>query len=209
MANRPVSAVRSATRILRAFSIAEPELGVTELARRLGLSKGGVHHLLATLVEERMVERDPHSRRYRLSIRMFELGTRVAISGQLHRAATLPLDQLRFATSATVQIGILDGAEVVYIERRESQVTLSVFEALGHRNVAHATSTGKVLLAFLAPDEMMARITSRPLIALTPSTITQLAVLLDQLREARRRGYAEQINESSMKIGRASCRERV
>jgi IclR family transcriptional regulator, KDG regulon repressor len=200
MANKPVSAVRSATRILRAFSIAEPELGVTELARRLGLSKAGVHHLLATLVEERMIERDPVSRRYRLSIKMFELGTRVAISGQLHRAATVPLDHLHFTTSATVQVGILDDAEVVYIERRESQATLRTFEAVGHRNVAHATSTGKVLLAFLPPDEMMARIANRPLVPLTPHTITQLPALLDQLRDVRRRGYAEQLNESSIGV---------
>jgi IclR family KDG regulon transcriptional repressor len=197
---KPVSAVRSATRILKAFSIAEPELGVTDLARRLGLSKAGVHHLLATLVEEQMVERDPVSRRYRLSIKMFELGTRVAISGQLHEAATVPLDHLHFATAHTVQIGILDGAEVVYVERRESQATLRTFGAVGHRNVAHATSTGKVLLAFLPQDELFARVASRPLVALTAHTITRLPVLLDQLREARRRGYAEQVEESSIGV---------
>ena len=200
MPNRPVSAVRNAIRILRAFSMAEPELGVTELARRLNLSKAGVHHLLATLLAERMIERDPVSRRYRLSIKMFELGTRVAISGQLHLAATLPLDHLHFTTSATVQIGILDDAEVVYVERRESQVTLRTFEARGHRNVAHATSTGKVLLAFLPPDELLTLMASRPLVALTPHTVTKLPVLLDQLREVRRRGYAEQINESSIGV---------
>jgi IclR family KDG regulon transcriptional repressor len=197
---KPVSAVRSAVRILKAFSIAEPELGVTELARRLGLSKAGVHHLLATLVEEGMVERDPLSRRYRLSIKMFELGTRVAISGQLHEAATLPLDHLHFGTGATVQVGILDGVEVVYVERREGQATLRTFGTVGHRNVAHATSTGKVLLAFLAQDELLARFADRPLVALTPHTITRLPVLVDQLREARRRGYAEQIEESSIGV---------
>lgn len=197
---KPVSAVRSATRILKAFSIAEPELGVTDLARRLGLSKAGVHHLLTTLVEEQMVERDPLSRRYRLSIKMFELGTRVAISGQLHEAATVPLDHLHFATANTVQIGILDGAEVVYMERRESQATLRTFGTVGHRNVAHATSTGKVLLAFLPQDELFARVARRPLTALTAHTITRLPVLLDQLREARRRGYAEQIEESSIGV---------
>jgi Mn-dependent DtxR family transcriptional regulator len=80
MANRPVSAVRSATRILRAFSIAEPELGVAELARRLGVSKAGVHHLLATLVDERMIERDPVSRR-----RERAGGSRAAPTGEARR----------------------------------------------------------------------------------------------------------------------------
>jgi IclR family transcriptional regulator, KDG regulon repressor len=203
MANgrKPVSSVRNAARILRAFSAAEPELGVSELARRLHLSKSGVSRLLATLAGERLVEQDPASRRYRLSIKLFELGTLVAAGGELHRAATVPMDHLHFQTSGTVQLAVLDGAEVVYIERRESQSTLVDFGTVGHRNVAHATSTGKVLLAFLPPEEARARLQARPLVALTPYTITDLGRLLDQLEEARRRGYAEQTGESRIGVG--------
>jgi DNA-binding IclR family transcriptional regulator len=196
-----VSSVRNAARILRSFSAAEPDLGVGELARRLGLAKSGVSRLLTTLASEGLVERDPATRRYRLSIKLFELGTLVAVSGELHRAATVPMDHLHFQTSGTVQLAVLDGAEVVYIERRESQATLVAFGTVGHRNVAHATSTGKVLLAFLPPEEARARLAARPLAALTPYTVTDLGRLLEELAEARRRGYAEQTGESRIGVG--------
>jgi DNA-binding IclR family transcriptional regulator len=135
-----------------------------------------------------------------LSINLFELGTLVQVSGELHQAATVPMDWLHFQTSGTVQLGVLEGAEVVYIERRESQSTLLTFGTVGHRNLAHATATGKALLAFLPPGEARARLEARPLVALTPNTSTEVPRLLDELEEARRRGYADQTEESRMGV---------
>jgi IclR family transcriptional regulator, KDG regulon repressor len=196
-----MSSVRNAARLLRAFSADEPELGVTELARRLGLAKSSVSRLAATLASEGLVEQDPATRRYRLSINLFELGTLVPVSGELHQAATVPMDRLHFQTSGTVHVGVLEGAEVVYVERRESQSTLLTFGTVGHRNLAHATATGKALLAFLPPGEARARLEARPLVALTQNTITEVGRLLDQLEDARRRGYAEQAEESRIGVG--------
>jgi IclR family KDG regulon transcriptional repressor len=96
---------------------------------------------------------------------------------------------------------VLEGAEVVYVERRESQSTLLTFGTVGHRNLAHATATGKALLAFLPPGEARARLEARPLVALTQNTITEVGRLLDQLEDARRRGYAEQAEESRIGVG--------
>jgi IclR family acetate operon transcriptional repressor len=111
------------------------------------------------------------------------------------------MDRLHFQTSGTVHVGVLEGTEVVYVERRESQSTLLTFGTVGHRNLAHATATGKALLAFLPPEEARARLEARPLVALTPYTITEVRRLIDQLEEARRRGYAEQAEESRIGVG--------
>lgn len=197
-----LSSVRNAARLLCSFSAAEPELGVSELARRLGLGKSTVHRLLSTLATERLVERNPASGRYRLGIKLYELGAIVSSHLDLHEAVALHIDNLRNYTGETVHVAVLDGAEVVYIERRESPRTLRAFGRVGHRNFAHCTSTGKVLLAFRPPEEIERLIEGRELPPKTPYTITDPVRLRHELERVRLRGYAENINESE--VGLAS-----
>jgi DNA-binding IclR family transcriptional regulator len=197
-----LSSVRNAARLLSSFSAAEPELGVSELARRLGLAKSAVHRLLITLAGERLVEQNPATGRYRLGIRIYELGAVVSSHLDLHDAVALYIDDLRNRTGETVHVAILDGAEVVYVERRESPRTLRAFGRIGHRNFAHCTSTGKVLLASLPQDELKSLLASRELVARTPYTITDLGALLVELERVRRLGHAENVNEGE--VGLAS-----
>ncbi len=128
---------------------------MTELARRLGLGKSTVHRLLATLTAERILEHDPATGTYRLGLMMWELGARVSVHRVLHDAAATVIEELRNATKETVQLAVLDGREVVYVERLESPHMLRIFGRVGHRNSAHCTSTGKVLLAHL-PERRLA-----------------------------------------------------
>ena len=83
---------------------------------------------------------------------MYELGASVSMHTDLHEACSPVVDQLRNATRETVQVAVLDGREVVYVERRESPQTLRLFGRVGHRNDANCTSTGKLLLAYLPPE---------------------------------------------------------
>lgn len=195
MAAQTLSSVRNAARLLASFSAAEPELGVTELARRMGLAKSAVHRLLTTLASEHLVERNAATRRYRLGIRLYELGAIVSSHLELHDAVALYIDELRNLTGETVHVAILDGAEVVYVERRESPRTLRAFSRVGHRNFAHCTSTGKVLLAHLSSDELDALLRGRTLEAKTPYTITDPSRLREELDCVRLRGNATNINE--------------
>ena len=197
-----LSSVRNAARLLKEFSYGSREIGVTELARRLGIGKSTAHRLLHTLAEERLLERDPYTGSYRLGLAMYELGASVSMHTDIHEASAPVLEQLRNATRETVQIGVLDGREVVYVERRESPQTLRLFGRIGHRNDAHCTSTGKVLLAYLPKPALQKLMEGWVLNAQTPHTITDPAVLLAQLDEIRRRGWAEQANETE--IGAAS-----
>ncbi len=193
-----LSSVRNAARVLREFGHGDRELGVTEVSRRLGIGKSTAHRLLSTLAEERLLEQDPRTGSYRLGLAMYELGASVAMHNDLHEASAAVLDQLRNATRETVQIGVLDGREVVYIERRESPQTLRLFGRVGHRNDAHCTSTGKVLLAYLTPENLDRTLRGWTLRRHTPATITNEAALRSTLENIRRQGWAENVNEAEM-----------
>jgi IclR family transcriptional regulator, KDG regulon repressor len=186
-----LSTVRNAARVLKAFRTREESIGVSELARRLDLGKSNVHRLLTTLVAEGLVEQDRRTGGYRLGIVMFELGEAVRVHLDLHAAAGPVLIQLREQTGESSQVGVLDGAEVVYVDRLESAYSLRLFTETGRRVPAHCTSSGKVLLAYLSRG---------PLPRLTPHTVTDGVVLRAELATVRARGWAEAINERELGV---------
>lgn len=193
-----LSSVRNAARLLKEFGRGDREIGVTEVSRRLGIGKSTAHRLLSTLADERLLEQDPLTGAYRLGLAMYELGASVALHTDLHEACSPVLDQLRNATRETVQVAVLDGREVVYIERRESPQTLRLFGRVGHRNSAHCTSTGKVLLAALSPEDLETTLRGWRLERKTPYTITDPRALRSGLEEVRHRGWAENVGESEL-----------
>lgn len=195
---RTLASVRNAARLLRSFTTSEPEVGVTELARRLGIGKSTVHRLLTTLAEERLVEQDPETGRYRLGLAIHELGAAVSSGTDLHAAVLTPMSVLRLRTGETVQVAVLDGREVVYIERLESPNTLRMFLEVGHRNHAHRTGTGKCLLAYLEPAFLDRVLDGWELEPRTPHTITDPRRLREELTRIRRVGYARNVDESEM-----------
>jgi len=192
--------VRNAARLLKEFSRDHRELGVTELARRLGIGKSTAHRLLATLAEERLVDQNPQTGAYRLGLAIYELGNAVSIHADLHEACSEVVDQLRNATKETVQVAVLDGRQVVYVERRESPHTLRLFGRVGHRNWAHCTSTGKVLLAYLPHDRLERLLDGWTLEQRTPHTVTTIPALREQLQQIAARGWAENISEAELGV---------
>ncbi len=195
-----LGSVRNAARLLKEFSRDHRELGVTELARRLGIGKSTAHRLLATLAEERLVDQNPQTGAYRLGLAVYELGNAVSIHADLHEACAEVVDALRNSTKETVQVAVLDGRQVVYVERRESPHTLRLFGRVGHRNWAHCTSTGKVLLAYQSPERLEHLLTGWTLQARTPHTVTSVALLRTQLAEIAARGWAENVNEAELGV---------
>ena len=127
---------------------------MTDLARRLGIAKSTAHCLLATLTDEGLLEQDPATGRYRLGLVVFDLAA-AAQSVDLHEAVLSPMTELRNRTGETV--AVLDGREVVYVERLDSPNTLRLFLEVGRRNSAHSTGCGKALPAFLRPTGSSAR----------------------------------------------------
>lgn len=195
-----LGSVRNAARVLRAFSQADQELGVTELAARLGLGKSTTHRLLATLEAERLLEQDQGSGKYRLGLALYELGTKVSEHADLHEAALPVLTTLRHRTGEMVHIGVLDGLEVVYVERLESHRLIPVFRQVGHRLPAHWTSSGKVLLAALPRPELLRRLAGVTLEVGTDRTIDDVDRLVDELDRCAARGWASNVEEGHLGV---------
>jgi IclR family KDG regulon transcriptional repressor len=195
-----LSTVRNAARLLKVFRSREADLGVSELARRLGLGKSTVHRMLTTLAAEGLIEQNPQTGGYRLGIVMFELGEAVRVHLDLHAAVGQVLGELRAQTGESSQVGVLDGHEVVYVDRLESAHSLRLFTETGRRVPVHCTSSGKVLLAYLPEARRRAVLQAAPLIAMTPHTITSAEQLAAELTRVRRRGWAEAVNEREIGV---------
>jgi DNA-binding IclR family transcriptional regulator len=195
----PLQTVTNAARLLKAFLTREESLGVSELARRLGLGKSAVHRLLVTLCAEGLVEQVPRDGGYRLGLVMFELGEAVRVHMDLHAAAGPVLAHLREQTGESAQVGMLDGDEVVYVDRLESSHSLRLFTETGRRVPVHCTSSGKVLMAFASEARRETFLAGR-LAQLTPYTLTEPDRLRDELATVRARGWAEAVNEREIGV---------
>ena len=199
-----IQAIERAVSILNAFSPEDPELGVTELAERLGLHKSTVHRFMVNLDAAGLVERNPRTGRYRLGLRIFELGGLVMQQMNLWDEALPFLEGLVHDTGETGHLAVLDGGEAIYIERVEARRALRVPSAIGRGYPAHATNLGKVLLADLPRERVEEIVAERGLAAYTPNTITDLDQLEGELDRIRALGYAvdnEEYDEGLRCIG--------
>lgn len=193
-----LSSVSTAARILREFGKHSTQLGVSQLARSVGVGKSTAHRVIWTLVEEGLLEKVEETGLFRLTPTMRSLGASAETAQRLHEAATMPLDQLRKLTDGTLHIAILDGVDVLYVERREGPGAIPVFRAIGSRIAAHATSSGKVLLAYLPDDEQKRLVATMRLTPKTSRTITSRTALAKELATVRQRGFAENRGESQV-----------
>jgi DNA-binding IclR family transcriptional regulator len=184
-----VAAVARALGILENVDGGVRGTGITELSRRLGLGKSTVHRLCATLEHHGYLVRDPATGRYRLSLRVFQIGSHALDALDLPARAMPALEALGAATEETVHLAVLDGAEVIFIGKVESPRPLRLYSQVGRRCPAHCTAVGKVLLAY-ARAEQRAFFAARPLKRYTAKTLTSAPALDRELEDVRRRGYA-------------------
>ena len=199
-----IQAIERAVAILNAFSMETPELGVTELAERVGLHKSTVHRFMVNLDAAGLVERNARTGRYRLGLHIFELGGLVMQQMNLWDEALPFLESLVRDTGETGHLAVLDGGEAIYIERVEARRALRVPSAIGRGYPAHATNLGKVLLADLPPERVAEIVAERGLASFTRNTITDPDELNAELERIRERGFAiddEEYDEGLRCIG--------
>lgn len=199
-----IQAVERVVAILGAFSPESPELGVTEIAERLGLHKSTVHRFLVNLEAAGLVERTPRTQRYRLGLRIFELGGLVLQQMSLWDEALPFLEGLVRDSGETGHLAVLDNGEAIYIEKVETRRALRIPSAMGRGYPAHATSLGKVLLADLPAVEVRRILAERGMRSYTRNTVTDPERLLGELARVRESGYAiddEEYDEGLRCIG--------
>ena len=184
-----VRAVERAMRILSAFNGQLAELGVSEIAQTTGLHKATAHRLLMTLLDGGFLERTPDGERFRLGLRLVELGMSALRGLDFRRAAFPYMQQLVEQFQEICTLSMFDRGQVLYVEVVHSQRSLTIAARVGRHLPAHCTASGKVLLAFL-PTEVVEPVLNGPLAVYTEKTITSPDQLCEELEVVRQRGYA-------------------
>lgn len=184
--------------ILQQFSEKSASLSLADLCRGTDLSKATIHRLLNTLAEMGVLERV--GQRYQIGIRVFEFGTLISPYGVLRQGALPFLEDLLEDTRATVHLAILDGVDVVYIERLQGHgVDVDVPTRVGGRRSAYCTALGKALLAF-APLTTVEQVVRGKLAPRTPYTLSSPDRLLAELATIRQSGIAFDREESKLGV---------
>ena len=184
-----VRAVERALDILLCFTQDEPDLSLTQIAERVGIHKSTVHRLLATLESRRFVNRNEATGLYHLGLRFIEMASLVLKDVDLQRWARPYLQHLAEECGETVDLAVLDGTHVVYLEVVESPQRVKIAAAVGQRLPAPCTASGKVFMAFL-PDDHVAAIIEAGLTRHTEQTLVSPKDLHEDLRRTRQRGFA-------------------
>jgi DNA-binding IclR family transcriptional regulator len=190
--------------ILEVFTRLGPELGVSDISRALGLKKATTHRLLASLRRRSMVAQDPISRRYRLGMKLWELGQLATTQVDWLERVRPYLQELTDRVGETTHLAILSDGQVLYVAKVETTRSLRMPSQVGRRLPAHCTGVGKSLIAFLPEEVVHGIVARRGLPAFTRNTITDPAALDRELARVRERGYSvdnEEIEEGLVCIG--------
>jgi DNA-binding IclR family transcriptional regulator len=165
-----------------------PPRTIDELAALVGLTRSNTHRTLQTLMHAGYVAKDEQGGGYRGTIRLFELGARQLAQLDVRKLATPAMRILADKTGETVHLSVLDGFDVVYVDKIDSPQPIRAYSMVGGRAPAYAVATGKALLAY-QPASYLDRY-SDSFVAHTKATLTSMAALKKDLAKAVERGYA-------------------
>ena len=185
-----IQSVNRALSLICLFTHGSPRLGITEISKALSLPKPTVHGIVRTLMKQGFVQQDSQTRKYRLGLKIYELGIILAGSLDINQRGAGLAYQLAKQTGLVSRIAIWDLDSALLTVNIEPRSHLLFAHQIGPRIPAYCSAVGKALLAFLEPQELqdyMDRVTLKPL---TANTITQKKQLLKEMEETRRRGYS-------------------
>jgi IclR family pca regulon transcriptional regulator len=189
--------------ILSSFHSDQPLMGVSELSRGLDLSRSTAHRYVATLAKLGYLQQDPDSKRYRLGPKVLDLGFSAMSSMDLLEISAPHLRQLSDETQHTVNLAILDGTDVVYIDRcrttRPGQREIDLNLHVGARLPAYCTAMGKAMLAFVPGEQLDEVIEQTDFARRGPNTLTDPAAFRAELAKIRAAGIA--VNNEELAYG--------
>jgi len=199
-----VQVIDRALSILDLLSAQGPDLTLAEISDRLQLHKSTVHRLIMVLERHNLLERNSVNGRYRLGLKLFELGTKAVSQLNLRERARPFLERLVLETSETVHLCVLDDSEVVYLDKVEPERSVRMATSIGRRNPAHCTAVGKAMMASLPGTQVESIVRKQGMRAVTSHTITSLLELKKELERIRKLGYSvdnEEIEEGVRCVG--------
>ena len=172
---------------------------VADVATELGLARSNAHRTLQTLVQCGWANQDAKNSSYRASLKLFELGALVDGAVDLKTLLHPHLAQLAKATGETIHLAVLQGSEIVYLDKFDSPLPVAAYSHIGGRAPAHCVASGKALLAALHFNAQALQTQLGPLQAHTPNTITNVQSLETELIKSRNQGWAE--NREEWRLG--------
>lgn len=184
---RSSSVLLNGLRVLESFSIAEPVLGVTEIARKVDLHKSSVSRILATLEKAGYVERDDSTGRFRLGLGLIALTGPLLANLDVRRLAHPELDQLTLRTGETSALMVWNGNEAVVVDQVSSPKEVKHTAAVGTRYDTYKSASVQVFLAGM-PEAEVRRLFERRLVVGPDSGV--IDAFLDELRDAEKNGFA-------------------
>ena len=189
--------VQKALNLLEALVRSGQPRRLTELSRQLGLTKPNVYRLLSTLSALGYVQKDPTTSLYSPTLKMWEMGSLLVRDTDLVAVANPRLRKLCEETRESVQLTVFDAGFVVYVDKVDSAQPLKAMTAIGSRTPASVTSTGKAMLAWMAPEAL--DLAFAHVKRFTPLSLMRRRDIEADLEETRARGYA--INRGEFRLG--------
>lgn len=193
-----LQSVDNALRVLDSFNSMEPEMGVSELSRKLGLSKSAIFRIVSTLEARGFLTQNPGNSKYRLGLKLLRLGELVLNQHDLVMAVRPFLKEIVEFCDETAHLVVLEQEKTTFIDKVESARVVKMGSAIGESLPAYCTATGKVLLAALPPEKLDDYIKKTELNNYTSKTITEPDLLKQHLGDIKKQGYAvdnEEIEE--------------
>jgi IclR family acetate operon transcriptional repressor len=194
-----IQAIDRAIAILNCFSALSPELHVREVAAMTGLHKATAHRILMAMQHHSMVEQDATTGRYHLGLQLVRLGEHAVGRLDVSVIARPVLVDLAARTGERSYLAVLDGDQIVILDRVDGTNSVSVPSLPGRLFAAHTTSLGKAMLAALDDGAVRSVMGQRPLVKMTPRTHGTVAALIEDLQRGRKRGFV--VSEEELSIG--------
>lgn len=175
-------------------------LELHQIARSLSLPKSSCSLLLRTLLEKKFLRYGADTARYRLTTRLFEIGSTAVRESTVESLLSRRMRQVAQASQETVHCGLWDGTDVVYIDKAESTQSVRMTSHIGLRMPLFATAMGRAILAALPVAQAEALLEETKLSPLTPHTRTDRGWLREEIEKVRGQGYATEFEETNLSV---------
>ena len=185
-----INSILRASGILKTFAEGKGSFTLREMAQSMKLDRSTTYRILLSLEKCGLVEKDEKSGGYSLGLGAFEIGSAYQRRADFVPIAKPFMEELALKAQETVNLAVLSGTEILYLDKVDSPRSVGVMSKIGQRNPVYCTSLGKSLLAFQSEEEqarIIAEIEFRPL---TPHTITSRKEFLKEMKQIRLQGYA-------------------
>ncbi|NLM14188.1 MAG: IclR family transcriptional regulator [Epulopiscium sp.] len=195
-----VQSVARTLSILEVLSDYEDGLGLAELSIKLDLHKSTVHRLLSTLIVMGYVEQNAVTNKYKITLKLFELGSKRIANMDILEIAKPYLKELMEKTNEVVHLVIRENTDIIYIDKVESETTIRMHSRIGRRSPMYCTAVGKAMMAWLHEKEVEDIWNKSDIHQYTPFTIVNLEDMKKELKLIKQRGFAMDDQENELEV---------